>query len=400
MKKSNIMPSVVLGAICLIVGLLLSLINSVTAPIIEEAQNAAANAALAVVLPEGKNFTEITIDDKYPASITKGYKADGGFVFQATVTGKSSGLIILCGINAEGKIVGTKVIAEQETDSYDVKVFPEVEGTEGKYKDMDLNNFEPYLVSGATLTSRAYSEAVKACLQSFEIANGGTVDTRPAEVIFAEKLNLALGTANESFTRWYQSNKTLGNSEIYLLNSGVVVVTGESFVGYSAESGEPVGEHSTETLAAANAAYSVYTAMTKVNLSDYQGISKIVKYAYKTTNGEYLFRLENKGFEWAATPIVIELMIGKDGKIVSCVTVSHSESGGYGYPCGTPEYYEQYNGKNSETYTEVPNIVADATESTGINGGATQTSNGYKNAIKAAFSAFNTLTATAEGGNE
>ena len=103
MKKSNIMPSVVLGAICLIVGLLLSLINSVTAPKIEAAQNAAANAALAVVLPEGSNFEEIAIDETYPAVITKGYKADGGFVFQSNVTGKSSGLIILCGINSEGK---------------------------------------------------------------------------------------------------------------------------------------------------------------------------------------------------------------------------------------------------------------------------------------------------------
>ena len=399
MKKSNIMPSVVLGTVCLIVALLLSLINSVTAPLIEEAQNAATNAALTVVLPEGTNFNEITLDEKYPTVIKKAYKADGGYVFQANVTGKSSGLIILCGINDQGKIVGTQVIADQETDSYDVKVFPELEGTNGKYKDMTLDNFEPYLVSGATLTSKAYGDAVKACLQAYEIANGGTVDTRPAEVIFAEKLNLALGTSNESYTRWYQSNKTLGNSEIYLLNSGVVVVTGESFVGYSAESGAPVGEHSAEALAEANAAYSVYTAMTKINLADYQGISKIVKYAYKTTDGSYLFRLENKGFEWASSPIVIELVINKDGKIASCVTVSHSESGGYGYACGTPEYYEQYNGKDSETYTEVPNIVADEVENPGISGGATQTSNGYKTAIKAAFTAFDKLTATAEGGN-
>ena len=398
MKKSNIMPSVVLGAICLTVALLLSLINSITAPKIEAAQNAAANAALAVVLPEGANFSELTLDETYPAVVTKGYKADGGFVFQATVTGKSSGLIILCGISSEGKIVGTKVIAEQETDSYDVKVFPDVEGTDGKYKDMGLNDFAPYLVSGATLTSRAYGEAVKACLQAYEIANGGSVDTRPAEVIFAEKLNLALGTANESYTRWYQSNKALGNSEIYLLNSGIVVVTGESFVGYSAESGEPVGENSAEALAEANAAYSVYTGMTKINLADYQGISKMVKYAYKTDDGSYLFRLENKGFEWATEPIVIELVINQDGKISSCVTVSHSESGGYGFACGTPEYYDQYNGKDSETYTEVPNIIADAVENPGITGGATQTSTGYKNAIKAAFTAFATLTTTAAGG--
>jgi hypothetical protein len=160
--KKNIMPTVVLGSICLIVALMLSLINSITAPIIEQAQNAAANEALLVVLPDGKDFEEITLDETYPASITKGYRADGGFVFQATVTGKSTGLIVLVGINAEGKIVGTKVIADQETDTYDVNVFPVVEGTAGAYAGMDLEGFAPYLVSGATLTSSAYGEAVKA----------------------------------------------------------------------------------------------------------------------------------------------------------------------------------------------------------------------------------------------
>ena len=133
MKKSNFLPTIVLGCICLVVALLLSLVNSITGPIIEAAQNAAANEALLEVLPEGKNFEELTLDDKYPSSITKGYRADGGYVFQATVTGKSSGLIIMFGIDAEGKIVGTKVIAEQETDSYDKNVFPLVEGLDGKY---------------------------------------------------------------------------------------------------------------------------------------------------------------------------------------------------------------------------------------------------------------------------
>ena len=166
MKKSNLMPTVVLGSICLVVALLLSFVNMVTGPIIKAAQDQAANAALLEVLPEGTDFTPLTIDETYPAAIVAGYKANGGFVFQSTVTGKSSGLIIMCGINADGKIVGTKVIAEQETDSYDANVFPAVEGTEGAYKGMALEGFEPYLVSGATLTSRAYGEAMKASLQA------------------------------------------------------------------------------------------------------------------------------------------------------------------------------------------------------------------------------------------
>ena len=122
MQKENLKPSVILVTICIVVALLLSSINLITGPIIEAAQNPAANEALLEVLPDGKNFEEITLDDKYPSAITAAYKADGGFVFRASVTGKSSGLIIMCGVSAEGKIVGTKVIADQETDGYDVNV--------------------------------------------------------------------------------------------------------------------------------------------------------------------------------------------------------------------------------------------------------------------------------------
>ena len=140
MKKTNVMPPIVLSVICLVVALALSLVNLVTAPIIAEAQNQAANAALLEVLPDGKDFKEITIDEKYPAVITKGFSADKGFVFQATVTGKSSGLVIMIGVSTEGKIVAPKVISSEETKDYAAKVFPDVEGTHGKYKDKTHNH--------------------------------------------------------------------------------------------------------------------------------------------------------------------------------------------------------------------------------------------------------------------
>ena len=44
MKKSNLKPIIVLSAICLIVALILALINSVTSPIIKEAQAKAEKA--------------------------------------------------------------------------------------------------------------------------------------------------------------------------------------------------------------------------------------------------------------------------------------------------------------------------------------------------------------------
>ena len=164
MKKFNFKPTLVLSSICLTVALLLSLINTVTAPVIKENQAAASNQALLELLPDGKNFEALTIDDSYPAVITQGYKADGGYVFSATVAGKNAGLVIMCSISESGKIIATKVIASQETASYAETVFPEVEGFSGKYTGMTLDSFEPFQVTGATLTSKAYSEASRCLL--------------------------------------------------------------------------------------------------------------------------------------------------------------------------------------------------------------------------------------------
>lgn len=266
MKKSNFMPAVVLGTICLVVSLLLSVVNSITAPIIQKRQNAAANEALLVVLPDATTFEEITIDGSYPAVIDKGYKADTGYVFQATVTGKSEGLIILFGINNEGKIVGTKVIADKETDDYDKLVFPALEGTNGAYTGMDINNFNPYLVSGATLTSKAYGEAVKAALQAFTIANGGSVDIRTPEQILQDNCNAALGTTGLTFTKWFATEVIEGIDAVYEAanNSGRVFVIGEKFIGVK-EDGTLVNEsteHADAVLAAnemiASATYTTY----------------------------------------------------------------------------------------------------------------------------------------------
>lgn len=410
MKKSNIMPTLVLGAICLVVALLLSLVNSVTAPVIEAAQNAAANEALVVVLPDGKNFEEITLDEKYPASITKGYKADGGFVFQANVTGKSAGLIILCGINTEGKIVGTTVIADQETDSYDANVFPAVTGTDGAYKGMDINNFTPYLVTGATLTSKAYSEAVKASLHAFIIANGGTVDVRDPEQILQDTCNEALGTTGVKFAKWFATEVIDGIDAVYMAedNSGRVYVVGETFVGVKADGTiVNIGDADETTIKTANDTINASSLTEVTTLPD--GINKTtVKKVYITDSGNYVFDLEAKGYQALfdygdGTVIKIKLSISADGKIIDCLTVSHNESKGYGDACATEEYYEQYRGSSaSDIVISVtsPDMHADQipsdTTDIGAISSATYTTYGYQKAVKAAFEAYEILIAGGE----
>ena len=405
MKMKNIMPSIVLGAICLVVALLLSLINSVTAPVIEAAQNAAANEALIVVLPEGKNFEEITLDEKYPAAITKGYKADGGFVFQATVTGKSAGLIVLCGIDSDGKIVGTKVISDQETDDYDKNVFPHVEGTDGAYKGMDINTFAPYLVSGATLTSKAYGDAVKAALQAFTIANGGTVDVRDPEQILQDSCNEALGTSGVKFIKWFATEVVQGVDSVYIAedNSGKVFIIGETFVGVKAD-GTVVnpGNADESVIKTANGIIDASVLKEVTSLPD--GINaKTVKKVYITNSGNYVFDLEGKGYQALfdygdGTVINIKLSISADGKIIDCLTVSHNESQGFGDVCGTEDYYEQYRGSSaSDIVLSVtsPDMhadqIPDGNTDIGAISSATFTTYGYQKAVKAAFDAYEIL---------
>ena len=81
MTKENVKPVLVLSVICVVVALLLSFVNAITAPIIE----AAAAKALTEVLPDGKNFEEIIIDDSYPSPPAQAQKE--GCSFQGDMAG-------------------------------------------------------------------------------------------------------------------------------------------------------------------------------------------------------------------------------------------------------------------------------------------------------------------------
>lgn len=174
MKKQNIMPVAVLVAICLAVALLLAGINMLTAPKIEADKQAAIDASLKVVLPEGKNFEKIDAPEGASKTINSAYKADGGYVFELTVKGKDS-INLMCGVDSEGKITGVEIISEQETPGYKEKILPFVTGKDGKYNGTDRNSYKPEVASGATLSSNAVAEAVKDSLNGYALLTGGTL---------------------------------------------------------------------------------------------------------------------------------------------------------------------------------------------------------------------------------
>ena len=412
MKFGNFKPTIVLASICIVVALLLSAINTVTGPIIEASQNAAANAALLEVLPEGKNFEAVEITSDYPEAVTAGYKADGGFVFQMTVTGKSAGLVIMCGIDANGNVVGTKVIANEETPGYAAKVFPDVEGVNGKYTGMNLEGFEPYLVSGATMTSKAYSEAIKAALQSAVLAAGGSVDTRTPEQIFQDSCNEAVGTTDLTFVKWFAVENIAGVDAVYEAEGARVYVIGETFVGVK-DGAVVTAEATEENKALVLGADAVINAITLEDIEKPEGTKSSVKSIKLASNGAYVFELEAQGYQYTfdygdGTPIMIKLAISAEGKIIDVVTLSHNETKGLGDACATEEYYQQYRGKGNEDVNvsakypdhDGTDLIPDTSTDVGIIASATYTTVGYQSAVKDAFSAFELLTTAQEGGNE
>lgn len=171
MKKSNLMPAIVLGCICLIAALMLSAVNMFTEPKIAENKKKAEIKALQEVLPEGTYFDPIEITEFYPSVIKSGYKSDAGFVFKAEVTGYQSGLIIMVGIDNEGKIAGVKHTSTKETFGVENELNNAYTNKHDTVESLEMI-LSASASKGAPMTSAAYHKAVEAALEAADLASG------------------------------------------------------------------------------------------------------------------------------------------------------------------------------------------------------------------------------------
>jgi len=162
-KNDNVKSFTVLVAICVVVAALMGIVNVITAPIIEKIEAQKVQDAMLVVLPTGQNFTKLDVE-VVNDSVQEIYtEANGGYVFKISATGYASGMVIMCGINADGVVTGATCIASSET--------LEKEKTYGQSfvgKDSDsVGSVDT--VTGATLTTSAYKEAIITALDTYEL---------------------------------------------------------------------------------------------------------------------------------------------------------------------------------------------------------------------------------------
>lgn len=336
--KKNITSILALTVICSVVAVLLAITNAVTAPIIEKNQSAAADEALLVVLPNGEEFTPVDLStNTFPATVTKAYtEKNGGVVVELKTNGYGSDMIIMVGIDAEGKVADAVCLSSNETLGFE-KTYGE--GTKGHTADT-IDSLDT--VSGATKTTEAYKNAVKDALNTALVLGGATIDVRDEAQIFADNLAAALPSAEGNFEKVFISEILTDVSAVYkaVNGSGYVFISGENFVGTDAN-GNVVSQvdEALKTTMAANAQLIINSEMTEIDLTGYE-MPKHIEKAYTTASGNYVFELKASGYgiygeyHTSGEHIKIKVSLTEDGTIIYCETTYQSESEGIGSVCG------------------------------------------------------------------
>ncbi|MBO4355829.1 MAG: FMN-binding protein [Clostridia bacterium] len=166
MKNDYLKSFLVLLSICIVVALLMGLVNYFTASIIENNEKQKTEEALKEVMPDGLNFERVSVEG-LPSTVKQVYKEDnGGYVFKLVTNGYGTGLTVICGIDASGKITGCKCIESNETLGKE-KTYGDV------FYGLDIDGVSGVdTVSGATLTTRAYKKAVSEAVSVFKTLTG------------------------------------------------------------------------------------------------------------------------------------------------------------------------------------------------------------------------------------
>lgn len=385
--KNYIKSVISLTVICAVVATLLAVTNYVTAPIIEKNASSAANDALVIVMPEGTDFAPVDVSTyELPATVIEAFsEASGGYVVKLTTSGYGTDMVIMCGVSAAGEITGATCLSSNETL-----------GVEKTYGDtvagLTVDTIEGLAtVSGATMTTQAYKDALKDALNTAIILGGGSVDIRGEEEILADNLKEALPAGEGAFTQWFVTEDIADVSAVYVADNGAgyVFVSGEDFIAVDSEANvlSDVSDDIKATMSA-NAQTVASSETTEIDITAYADMPSAIDKAYKTTSGNYVFELHAAGFgingdayyNPSGEYINIKVSVTADGKILACETVSQKETDGIGSACEDSSFSSQFSGKDETNYGEIDAIS-----------GATITTNGYKTGVSKVFEAVKIL---------
>ena len=171
--ESTIKPVVVLSVISLVVSLLLAIVNSMTAPVIEANEKATTLAAYVDVMPTVSDATTLDEVTGYTTANVSGVvKAeDGSVAIKAGESGFDGGILtVIMGFDSTGKVTGMWVDASTQTSGIGSNVakadyLAQFDGMDGTQNIVMNQDFDAY--SGATISSTALFAAINDCISCY-----------------------------------------------------------------------------------------------------------------------------------------------------------------------------------------------------------------------------------------
>ncbi|MBQ7974557.1 MAG: RnfABCDGE type electron transport complex subunit G [Clostridia bacterium] len=174
--KEIVRVGLILFVITALSALLLAFANKVTAPIIEENNRIKTEAAMRTILPEAETFTKVEVEGVDEVYIGKTADGIAGVCVVSSEYGYGGEIKLITGINSKGEVTGIDLLSHSETPGLGAKA-EEPEFTsqfEGKTKDIAVSRGkasgnEINAMSGATITSKAVTDAVNKALEAAQL---------------------------------------------------------------------------------------------------------------------------------------------------------------------------------------------------------------------------------------
>ncbi|MBU0710263.1 MAG: FMN-binding protein [Candidatus Omnitrophica bacterium] len=165
--KETIRYGFILGIICFLASAVLSVVNAVTAPKIEEQKMLEERAALEEVMPEADDFLAKSLGDSVYYLAFANQKLIG-FVIKSSGEGYSSDIETLAGLDLKLEITNIKILSQNETPGLGNRV-EEASFTE-QFQGRDSNSIDQVeAITGATISSSAVIDSIKK--QTSELEN-------------------------------------------------------------------------------------------------------------------------------------------------------------------------------------------------------------------------------------
>lgn len=180
--KAILAPAIALLLICLVATTLLAGTNMATAEKIKQNAVEKENASRMVVLPDGKDYSEVTTLESGITYCT-GLNENGeavGYVFTSGAKGYGGTVSVMVGLDLEGAITGIEILSHSETpglganatgDSFKNRFTGKTGELTVDKNSNDGQNIQA--ITAATITSKAVVSAVNAVIAEFEAIKGG-----------------------------------------------------------------------------------------------------------------------------------------------------------------------------------------------------------------------------------